>query len=139
MSFLDDVLAQIDSSKEEEALHPELKQLLQELVDENEEIDGALVTSSDGHAQAVRLASEVDHRRLAAMSSAFTALGNTLCRETGKGTPRNLLIEGENGNIYLLQAGSTRVLTVFTRANYHLGMTLAKARMACQQIAKLAQ
>ncbi len=47
---------------------------------------------------------------------------------------RNVLIEAEGGNIYVMSAGPTLVLTVFTKMTNSLGLTLAHARRAAELI-----
>lgn len=73
-----------------------------------------------------------------AMSSALQALGSTIYKEAGKGVPDNVLIEGEEGNIYLLRAGLSLVLTVLTGANPNLGLTLTMTRRVAGKLAGLA-
>lgn len=122
-----------------ESFHRELKALLVELVEESTDILGALITSSDGHAWAEVLPGGFDSNRFAAMSSALLALSDTLAREADKGQTQNVLIEGAQGNIYVLHAGKSMSLTVFTSANPSLGLTLAQARRTVEKIVLCAQ
>lgn len=108
--------------------------LLHELVEESSDIVGALVTSSDGHAWGQVLPPGFDGKRFAAMSSALMALSDTLAREAKKGPTVNVMIEGMEGNIYVLHAGKNLSLTVFTNIKPNLGLTLAQARRAVDRI-----
>lgn len=108
--------------------------LLHELVEESSDIVGALVTSSDGHAWGQVLPPGFDGKRFAAMSSALMALSDTLAREAKKGQTVNVMIEGMEGNIYVLHAGKNLSLTVFTNIKPNLGLTLAQARRAVDRI-----
>lgn len=125
-------------SSGESALNAEFRQqlngLLQELIDESSDILGALVTSSDGHAWGQILPPGFDGKRFAAMSSALMALSDTLAREARKGPTVNVMIEGMEGNIYVLHAGKNLSLTVFTNIKPNLGLTLAQARRAVDRI-----
>ena len=112
----------------------QLDALLHELVDESSDILGALITSSDGHAWGQVLPGGLDGRRFAAMSSALMALSDTLARDAKKGPTVNVMIEGMEGNIYVLHAGANLTLTVFTNIKPNLGLTLAQARRAADRI-----
>jgi predicted regulator of Ras-like GTPase activity (Roadblock/LC7/MglB family) len=112
----------------------QLNTLLTALVDESSDILGALVTSSDGHAWGQVLPAGFDGKRFAAMSSALMALSDTLAREAKKGPTVNVMVEGMEGNIYVLHAGKNLSLTVFTNIKPNLGLTLAQARRAADRI-----
>jgi len=111
--------------------------VIKEVMEQSDEIIAAIVTSSDGLPWAQILPDNFDDKRFSAMSSALLALSMTMAREAGRGGTKNLMIEAENGNIYVLQAGPTLLLTVFTKANKNIGLTLAPTRRASEQIAKI--
>jgi len=117
-----------------ESFRRQLKSLLVDLVEESSDILGALITSSDGHAWAEVMPNNLDSNRFAAMSSALLALSDTLAREAAKGPTNNVLIEGAQGNIYVLHAGKSMSLTVFTAASPSFGLTLAQARRTVEKI-----
>ena len=117
-----------------EEFRSQMDVLLRELVDESSDIVGALVTSSDGHAWGQVLPVGFDGKRFAAMSSALMALSDTLAREAKKGPTVNVMVEGMEGNIYVLHAGKSLSLTVFTNIKPNLGLTLAQARRAVDRI-----
>jgi len=117
-----------------EEFRAQMDALLHELVEESSDILGALVTSSDGHAWGQVLPVGFDGKRFAAMSSALMALSDTLAREAKKGPTVNVMIEGMEGNIYVLHAGKNLSLTVFTNIKPNLGLTLAQARRAVDRI-----
>ncbi len=117
-----------------EEFRSQMNVLLHELVEESSDIVGALVTSSDGHAWGQVLPPGFDGKRFAAMSSALMALSDTLAREAKKGPTVNVMVEGMEGNIYVLHAGKNLSLTVFTNIKPNLGLTLAQARRAVDRI-----
>lgn len=117
-----------------EEFRTQMEGLLKELVEESSDIVGALVTSSDGHAWGQVLPPGFDGKRFAAMSSALMALSDTLAREAKKGQTVNVMVEGMEGNIYVLHSGKNLSLTVFTNIKPNLGLTLAQARRAADRI-----
>jgi predicted regulator of Ras-like GTPase activity (Roadblock/LC7/MglB family) len=114
-----------------------LANVLSELVSDCSDIVGAMVSSSDGHALAERIPQEMDKNRFAAMSCALLALSDNLIKEAHQGTPRNILIESGQGNIFVMHAGSDLLLTVFTKMNSNLGMSLAHAKKVADEIESL--
>jgi len=108
--------------------------VLKELTNDTDDVVAAIVTSSDGLPWAQVLPADFDVKRFSAMSSAILALSITMAREAGRGDTRNLMVEAENGNIYVLQAGVTLLLTVFTKATTNMGLTLAHTRGASERI-----
>lgn len=114
-----------------------LNNMLDELIEDCGDIVGAMISGADGIAWADRLRPELDRHRFAAMSSALLALADNLMRETNEGTPRNVMIESDAGNIFVMHAGTNLLLTVFTRAEANLGMPLAHARKTAEEIGAL--
>lgn len=73
------------------------------------------------------------------MSSALLALSDSLVQESNKGKTENVLIEGDQGKIFILHASPKLLLTVFTQKQTNLGMSLAHARQATEQINALVE
>jgi len=115
----------------------ELSTILANLMSDCGDIAGAMISSTDGHAQAQQLASELDYNRFAAMSSALLALSDTLISEIQQGETKNILLESESGNIFILHAGNQLLLTVFSKPLSNLGMSLAYARKAAEEISRM--
>ncbi len=114
-----------------------LTKILTEMMDDCLDIVGAMVSSADGLAWAQKLQPGLDHHRFAAMSSALLALGDNVIKESHDGSTKNLLIESDKGNVFVMHVGKTLLLTIFTRASSNLGMSLAHARKAIEEIAEL--
>jgi predicted regulator of Ras-like GTPase activity (Roadblock/LC7/MglB family) len=114
-----------------------LTNILTEMMDDCLDIVGAMVSSADGLAWAQKLQPGLDHHRFAAMSSALLALGDNVIKESHDGSTQNVLIESDKGNVFVMHIGKTLLLTVFTRASSNLGMSLAHARRAIEEISEL--
>lgn len=122
-----------------DALSQALTLVLDEMMGKSDDINAAMICSVDGIPWAIKLESGFDQNRFAAMSGALLALSDNLAREGNKGETNNVLIEGANGNILVLHAGKNLVLTVFTRGNSNLGVSLAFARQATETISALVE
>lgn len=142
MDLVDEIIKKVtDSSGNAQASGPgeDLSSIIGELVEDADDILGALVTSADGLPKAQMLPNNLDPRRFSAMSSALLALSTTMAREAGKGDTMNVLIEGKEGNTYVMHAGHNLVLTVFTKIKPNLGLTLAQARRAADKVVLFAR
>ncbi len=143
MQLISDVIDRIrvDSLARSDAISAvigrELDAILGDLLQAAEDVSGAIVSSVDGIAWAQRLEEGFDEHRFAAMSSAAVALSDNLAAEAGRGSTRNMLIETDAGNVLLMHAGDSLLLTVFTRGQAQLGMALAYGRQAAEKIACL--
>ena len=143
MSFLDDMIDKVseEGTRHEDEVpaegHAQLDAILAGMLDDCEDLNGAMVSASDGRALAERLQSGLDKHRFAAMSSALLALSDNVIRETHGGTIRNVLIQSDDGNVFILHAGSGLLLTVFSRPDANLGMSLAHANRGAGEIAAL--
>ena len=140
MRIITDVINQISSSNQPEISHPdevltsELLKILDKLLTNSSDINAAIVSSVDGLAMAQKLSTNMDEHRFAAMSSALLALSDSLVQESQQGQTENVLIEGNNGKVFILHAGPKLLLTVFTLPTANLGMSLAHARRAIEEI-----
>lgn len=143
MRLLTEVIETISSNSSERdgdastLMHRELHKILTEMMDRSGDMDGAMVSSVDGIAWAEALREDLDKHRFAAMSSALLALSDTLVSEGQKGRTQNVLIEGENGNVFVMHAGADLLLTVFTKGKSNLGISLAYAKQAAEAISCL--
>jgi predicted regulator of Ras-like GTPase activity (Roadblock/LC7/MglB family) len=145
MELLSEVIEQISdnssthSQDSPDILHQEMNKALVDMMQQVDDIDGAMVCSVDGIAIAEHMQEGFDQHRFAAMSCALLALSETLAREGQKGSTQNVLIEGNSGKIFLMHAGEKMLLTVFAKDGSNLGMSLAFAKQAAEKIECLAQ
>lgn len=143
MQLLSDVISQLSTqsatSTEDvsDIINRELTEILDQMMLNSDEITSAIISSLDGISWAERLERGFDQHRFAAMSSALLALSDNLCKEASVGETQNVLLEGSNGRIYVMHAGSNLVLTVFVREGANLGITLAYAKQATSAIASM--
>ena len=143
MSFLDDMINKVSEEgtrHEDDAPaqgHAQLAAILNEMLDDCGDMSGAMVSANDGRALAERLQSGLDKHRFAAMSSALLALSDNVIRETHDGNIKNVLIQSDDGNVFILHAGSGLLLTVFCHPDANLGMSLAHANKGAADIAAL--
>jgi len=114
-----------------------LLKILGDLMESCDGVVGLIVSGADGMAWAAKLNAGLDQHRFSAMSSALLALSDNLITETNNGKTKNVLIESEGGNAFVMHAGTNLLLTVFTDASTNLGLSLAHANKATEAIVAL--
>jgi len=125
------------SSDVSKVIQKKLSSILDELISGCHDITSSMISSSDGIAWAAYLQSGLDQHRFAAMSSALLALSDNIINETNSGATKNVILESSEGNVFVMHAGSNLLLTVFTKTGANLGMPLAHAKKATDQIESL--
>ena len=143
MTLVSDMIDKVseEGTQHEDTVSAEVRNklaaVLSEMLDDCDDVLGAMVSANDGRALAEQLQAGLDKHRFAAMSSALLALSDNVIRETHNGTIKNVLIQSDGGNVFIMHAGSGLLLTVFSKADANLGMSLAHANNGAAAIAAL--
>lgn len=116
----------------------ELSRHLVTLLRDCEDIFGAVVATSDGHAVAHygRDGDKMPAKQLAAMSSTLVALGDSVAKVLEQGICTNVLVENDQGTALVLHAGEGMVLMTAAVSNAKLGMVLSHSRKCATSIAE---
>ncbi len=91
-------------------------------------VDAAAAITGDGMVIASVLQEGVDADRFAAMSASLLALAEREIDEIQRGRLRQLLIEGTEGAVLLVQAGTDAVLAVSAEPGALMGKVFLEAR-----------
>jgi len=137
--IIDTINSKTSSCQEsvDKAINQALTLILNDMMTKGDDINASMICSVDGIPWASKTEDSFDQDRFAAMSGALLALSDNLAVEGDKGETNNVLIEGKNGNIFILHASNNLLLTVFTRGNSSLGISLAYARHAIETISAI--
>jgi len=98
------------------------------------EVEAAAVVSADGLPMASALPSHVEEDRLAAMSAALLTLGERAADNLGKGDLAQVFVEGSNGHVILMSAGTNAVLVAVTSKGAKAGLILFEMRKAADRV-----
>jgi len=112
----------------------QLAQALDELMREDSDIQAAALVSLDGFTMASALPAGMQADRVGAMSAAILGLGERAAAELGRGHLSQVFIEGENGYVLLIAAGSRAVLTAMADPNAKLGLVLYDMKATAERI-----
>jgi predicted regulator of Ras-like GTPase activity (Roadblock/LC7/MglB family) len=112
----------------------QLAQTLDELMREDGDIQAAALVSLDGFTMASALPAGMQADRVGAMSAAILGLGERAAAELGRGHLSQVFIEGENGYVLLIAAGSRAVLTAMADPSAKLGLVLYDMKATAERI-----
>lgn len=122
-----------------EALKSKLVIALNEMLKACMDIRGAMICSVDGMAIAHSMPRDthIDPAHFAAMSSSILALSDVMVAEAHNAKARNVLVENEGGNLFVMHAGAKLLLLVLAKPKVNLGTSLAYARKLTEKICTL--
>jgi len=123
-----------NSQQDNEEPGKTLRPILRSINSVSSDIEASAVISSDGFTLAAVLGSEVDSDRFGAMCASLLALANRAAQEISRGKLKQVLIEGENGIMLLVYAGSDAVLAVAAKETINLGKIFIDSRNAAARI-----
>ncbi|MHB1016456.1 MAG: roadblock/LC7 domain-containing protein [Coriobacteriia bacterium] len=115
----------------------QLAQALDELMHEDADIQAAALVSLDGFTMASALPAGMQADRVGAMSAAILGLGERAAAELGRGHLSQVFIEGDNGYVLLIAAGSRAVLTAMADPAAKLGLVLYDMKSTAQRIGQI--
>ncbi len=98
------------------------------------EVEAAAVVTADGLPMASTLPPHVEEDRLAAMSAALLTLGDRAAAGLGKGELAQVFVEGANGHVILMAAGSDAVLVAVTSTGSKIGLVLFEMRKTATRV-----
>lgn len=115
----------------------QLAAALDRLMLESPQVEASALVSLDGFTMAAALPQGMHEDRVGAMSAAILGLGERAAAELGKGRLSQVFIEGDEGYVVLMAAGTGAVLTCLADKQAKLGLLLYDMRAASASIAEL--
>ncbi len=108
---------------------------LQDLNGSSSDILASALVSNDGLPIAFKLPDEVEPDRLGGMTAAMLALGNRATRELQCGKMAQVIIQGDDGLIVVVQASPESSLIITAKQEAKLGLILLSVRNTVKQLA----
>ena len=100
-------------------------------------IEAVAVTSGDGLPMASVLDERTDPDRFGAMCASLLALASQAAEEVARGTLRQVMVEGDEGIMLLVQAGDDAVLAVAATRSVNIGRVFYEARKTATQTSEI--
>jgi predicted regulator of Ras-like GTPase activity (Roadblock/LC7/MglB family) len=104
---------------------------------ESPDVQVAALVSMDGFTMASALPEGMQEDRVGAMSAAILGLGERAAAELGRGHLTQVFIEGDDGYVVLIAAGSKAVLTTLARTESKLGLVLYDMSQTADTISEI--
>lgn len=117
-----------------EAIGQKIRPVLKRLNNISGDIEASAVMSRDGISLASVMRDNVDKDRLGAMCASMLSLGDKTSSELSRGKLKQVLIEGDNGCVLIVQIGQKAVLAVVSKPTSKLGMVFNEARKIAREI-----
>ena len=130
----------IPDSETDTQVHKEIAEVLEAFVSKLPAIDFASVVSLEGlpiSSWPPTLPSGLDDVRVAAMTAAILSLGERAVMETGKGEMTRILVEGDDGYLISVQAGTKAVLTTSASRSVKLGLIFLDMKQTAKKISEI--
>ena len=114
-----------------------LNKALDDLVDGNPDIKGALIVSPDGLVIASRLTSlDTEADVVAAMSAAFLGLAKRAIKTLKCGEFKEVVAEGSEMSLRVYRCGEKAVLAIINKSGANIGLINLDAKEAAEKIAQ---
>lgn len=113
-----------------------LKEEISYMLSQYDDVDAAVIVSSDGHT--IEKIEKVRYplKRLGTMGSALMSLGDSITRELKMGHCKNIITENENGILIYMHINTDIVLVTLSKNTKSLGMLLRATRFCCKNVQK---
>ncbi|MDY6979766.1 MAG: roadblock/LC7 domain-containing protein [Pseudomonadota bacterium] len=121
-------------SSSEQDIGQAIKPILKRLNNVSNDIEASSVMTRDGISLASVMRDSIDQDRLGAMCASLLSLGAKTSSELERGNLKQVLIEGENGCVLVVQIGARAVLAIVSRPSSKLGMVFNEARKIAREI-----
>jgi len=114
-----------------------LDNLLMELRQSMDGVEGAAIVSTDGLLIAADLSPDMNEDNVTAMAAVMLALCERASKELNRGEFQQLLARTPNGYVAFSYIGKDAVLTLITDQSVKLGLLLIKLRQYSKQLEEL--
>lgn len=115
----------------------QLARALDDFMGTARDVQASALVSLDGFTMASALPVGMQEDRVGAMSAAILGLGERAAAELGRGRLSQVFIEGEDGYVLLMAAGTRAVLTALAARDAKLGLVLYDMRTAAALIGRI--
>ena len=100
----------------------DLNKILADLQSSSSDVEACALVSEDGLIMASSLPQSMEEARVAAMSAAMISMGVRTAIELKRGKMQQVLVQGDEGYVIIMQAGPHAVMVVMTRKDTKLGL-----------------
>ncbi len=113
--------------------------ILKELRSGMQEIEAAVLISSDAMALASDISGDADEEMIGALSASVLSMGERAARDLRRGSLEQVYIKGDQGYLLLVHCGPDALLSLLVRPEAKLGVVFMEAKRTAEELEKLFQ
>jgi uncharacterized protein len=114
-----------------------MNSILRDLRASLQEIEAAVLISSDGMALASDISEEADEDMIGALSASVLSMGERAARDLKRGVLEQVYIKGDLGYLLLVHCGPDALLSLLVNPDAKLGVVFMEAKHTAEDLAKL--
>lgn len=113
--------------------------ILRELRSGMQEIEAAVLISSDAMALASDISNDADEEMIGALSASVLSMGERAARDLKRGALEQVYIKGDQGYLLLVHCGPDALLSLLVKPEAKLGVVFMEAKRTAEELEKLFQ
>lgn len=114
-----------------------MNSILRDLRSGLQEIEAAVLISSDAMALASDISSEADEEMIGALSASVLSMGERAARDLKRGVLEQVYIKGDQGYLLLVHCGPDALLSLLVNPEAKLGVVFMEGKRTAEELAKL--
>ena len=114
-----------------------MNSILRELRSGLQEIEAAVLISSDAMALASDISGDADEEMIGALSASVLSMGERAARDLKRGVLEQVYIKGDQGYLLLLHCGPDALLSLLVNPEAKLGVVFMEGKRTAEELAKL--
>jgi predicted regulator of Ras-like GTPase activity (Roadblock/LC7/MglB family) len=114
-----------------------MNSILRELRSGLQEIEAAVLISSDAMALASDISDDADEEMIGALSASVLSMGERAARDLKRGELDQVYIKGDQGYLLLVHCGPDALLSLLVRPEAKLGVVFMEGKRTAEELAKL--
>ena len=115
----------------------DLRYILQNLAAESDEVQGSTIVSVQGLPIVSSFNDDINDSLVSAMAAAILSVSDRAAEELRRGKLKRLILEGEEGQMILTQAGEHAILVTLIEKEAGLGIVLMLVDSTVRKISKI--
>jgi predicted regulator of Ras-like GTPase activity (Roadblock/LC7/MglB family) len=114
-----------------------MNSILRDLRSGLQEIEAAVLISSDAMALASDITDEADEDMIGALSASVLSMGERAAQDLKRGILEQVYIKGDQGYLLLVHCGPDALLSLLVKPEAKLGVVFMEAKRTAEDLAKL--
>lgn len=111
--------------------------ILRDLRSNLQEIEAAVLISSDAMALASDISDDADEEMIGALSASVLSMGERAARDLKRGVLEQVYIKGDQGYLLLVHCGPDALLSLLVNPEAKLGVVFMEGKRTAEELAKL--